>query len=122
MPWMTLSLLQERRLLRPVNRSGQRGSMLTDREMGLLGRTRELLIEYEGSASTAVSNQGRMNSKRALCLLLIFVVTLGAGLSSVAQTKELPKIVILATGGTIAGASGTGTQAGYTSGAVTIDS
>jgi L-asparaginase len=95
--------------------------MLTDREMALLGRTRELLIEYEGSASTAVSNQGRMNSKRALCLLLILVVTPGAGLSSVAQTKELPKIVILATGGTIAGASGTGTQAGYTSGAVTVD-
>jgi L-asparaginase len=32
-----------------------------------------------------------------------------------------PKVVILATGGTIAGAAATGTQAGYTSGAVTID-
>src|SRR6185436_6381059 len=30
-------------------------------------------------------------------------------------------VVILATGGTIAGAAATGTQAGYTSGAVTID-
>ena len=29
--------------------------------------------------------------------------------------------MILATGGTIAGAAATGTQAGYTSGAVTID-
>jgi L-asparaginase len=38
-----------------------------------------------------------------------------------AQTKK-PNIVILATGGTIAGAAATGTQAGYTSGAVTIDS
>jgi L-asparaginase len=37
------------------------------------------------------------------------------------QTKQLPNIVILATGGTIAGAAATGTQAGYTSGAVTID-
>ena len=37
-----------------------------------------------------------------------------------AQTKE-PNIVILATGGTIAGAAATGTQSGYTSGAVTID-
>jgi L-asparaginase len=37
-----------------------------------------------------------------------------------AQTKK-PNIVILATGGTIAGAAATGTQAGYTSGAVTID-
>src|SRR5262245_10221872 len=32
-----------------------------------------------------------------------------------------PNIVILATGGTIAGAAATGTQAGYTSGAVNID-
>jgi L-asparaginase len=38
---------------------------------------------------------------------------------SLAQTK--PNIVILATGGTIAGAAATGTQSGYTSGAVTID-
>src|ERR1700739_3001135 len=37
------------------------------------------------------------------------------------QGKQLPIIVILATGGTIAGAAATGTQAGYTSGAVTID-
>ena len=37
-----------------------------------------------------------------------------------AQAKK-PNIVILATGGTIAGAAATGTQAGYTSGAVTID-
>jgi L-asparaginase len=32
-----------------------------------------------------------------------------------------PNLVILATGGTIAGAAATGTQSGYTSGAVTID-
>ena len=37
-----------------------------------------------------------------------------------AQVKK-PNIVILATGGTIAGAAATGTQSGYTSGAVTID-
>jgi L-asparaginase len=37
------------------------------------------------------------------------------------QAKQLPNIVILATGGTIAGAAATGTQEGYTSGAVTID-
>jgi L-asparaginase len=37
------------------------------------------------------------------------------------QAMQLPNIVILATGGTIAGAAATGTQAGYTSGAVTID-
>jgi L-asparaginase len=39
---------------------------------------------------------------------------------AIAQTKK-PNVVILATGGTIAGAAATGTQAGYTSGAVTID-
>jgi L-asparaginase len=38
-----------------------------------------------------------------------------------AQQRK-PNIAILATGGTIAGAAATGTQAGYTSGAVTIDS
>src|SRR5213594_2437483 len=37
-----------------------------------------------------------------------------------AQTKK-PNVIILATGGTIAGAAATGTQAGYQSGAVTID-
>ena len=36
-----------------------------------------------------------------------------------AQRK--PNVTILATGGTIAGAAATGTQSGYTSGAVTID-
>jgi len=38
-----------------------------------------------------------------------------------AHAQRLPNIVILATGGTIAGAAATGTQAGYTSGAVGID-
>jgi L-asparaginase len=37
------------------------------------------------------------------------------------QPAKKPNIVILATGGTIAGAAATGTQSGYTSGAVTID-
>ena len=37
-----------------------------------------------------------------------------------AQTRK-PNIIILATGGTIAGAAASGTQAGYTSGAVGID-
>ena len=38
-----------------------------------------------------------------------------------AQQQRKPNIVILATGGTIAGAAASGTQAGYSSGAVTID-
>jgi len=38
-----------------------------------------------------------------------------------AAQRAKPNITILATGGTIAGAAASGTQAGYTSGAVTID-
>ena len=49
------------------------------------------------------------------------IATLALSLQvTVAQTKK-PNIVILATGGTIAGAAATGTQSGYTSGAVGID-
>src|SRR6476620_6973145 len=47
-------------------------------------------------------------------------VVLSAHLAVHAQARK-PNIVILATGGTIAGAAATGTQAGYTSGAVGID-
>jgi L-asparaginase len=50
----------------------------------------------------------------------LMVVILLATLAATAQQKE-PNVVILATGGTIAGVAATGTQAGYTSGAVTID-
>ncbi len=51
-----------------------------------------------------------------MILVLTFVT---ACQYSLAQTK--PNIVILATGGTIAGAAASGTQSAYTSGAVTID-
>ena len=59
-------------------------------------------------------------NRRTVSIFLAFVMLVGAS-ASVAQQKKLPNIVILATGGTIAGAAATGTQAGYTSGAVTID-
>jgi L-asparaginase len=49
------------------------------------------------------------------CVALVLSAPLAA-----TQTKK-PNVVILATGGTIAGAAATGTQAGYTSGAVGID-
>lgn len=49
---------------------------------------------------------------------LALVLTL-ATYAAAAQKK--PNVVILATGGTIAGAAASGTQAAYTSGAVTID-
>ena len=57
--------------------------------------------------------------------LSIFMLIIGSCKNSDAtngapQNKK-PNIVILATGGTIAGAAATGTQSGYTSGAVSID-
>jgi len=58
-------------------------------------------------------------NRKAVSNLLALMLLLSALCS--AQQKKLPNIVILATGGTIAGAAATGTQAGYTSGAVTID-
>ena len=54
-----------------------------------------------------------INFKKAAVVLLILV-------SATAYSQQ-KNIVILATGGTIAGAAGSGTQAGYTSGQVTID-
>jgi L-asparaginase len=57
--------------------------------------------------------------RAAFVLLKLFLlVSVQVGL---AQNKKLPNIVILATGGTIAGAAASGTQSAYTSGAVGID-
>jgi L-asparaginase len=53
--------------------------------------------------------------------LSALVLVLALIWQSAAQGKKLPNVVILATGGTIAGAGATGTQSAYTSGAVTID-
>jgi len=50
----------------------------------------------------------------------ILGVVLVLGCTNV-QTQQARQVVILATGGTIAGAAATGTQSGYTSGAVGID-
>jgi len=58
-----------------------------------------------------------MRSRRPQLVLFLVLVSVQY---AAAQTKKA-NIVILATGGTIAGAAATGTQAGYTSGAVTID-
>src|SRR6187397_1302248 len=54
------------------------------------------------------------NFTNMLMMLCLFI-----SISSFAQKK--PNVVILATGGTIAGAAGSGVQAGYTSGQITID-
>jgi L-asparaginase len=60
-----------------------------------------------------------MNTSRATPIAAIVTLIVSVGLVH-AQAKK-PNVTILATGGTIAGAAATGTQSGYTSGAVTID-
>src|SRR6187402_1488044 len=62
-----------------------------------------------------------MTPARKISLALLAVAVAGCVQAPAAQQKRKPNVVILATGGTIAGAAATGTQAGYTSGAVTID-
>src|SRR5690349_5545731 len=57
---------------------------------------------------------------RTLRYQLVLFLVLVSVQCAAAQAKK-SNIVILATGGTIAGAAATGTQSGYTSGAVTID-
>ena len=60
----------------------------------------------------------RLYSVRLLVLVIAVVVW---GHQNVSTVDHKANVVILATGGTIAGAAATGTQSGYTSGAVTID-
>ena len=49
------------------------------------------------------------------------IVVIAVSCQEAPTQRKKPNIVILATGGTIAGAAATGTQSAYTSGAVTID-
>src|SRR3982750_2239790 len=65
-----------------------------------------------------VTRNMKSTTTRRSLLVLFMIASVQCAL---AQGKK-PNVVILATGGTIAGAAATGTQAGYTSGAVTIDS
>jgi len=60
-----------------------------------------------------------MNSRNRP-LVVLFALLLFPFFLAAAQGNK-PNVVILATGGTIAGAAATGTQSAYTSGAVTID-
>ena len=53
--------------------------------------------------------------------LIVVLAVLVWGHQNVSTLDHKANVVILATGGTIAGAAATGTQSGYTSGAVTID-
>jgi L-asparaginase len=58
--------------------------------------------------------------KRIAVVLLILLVVVQVPLAQT-PAKKLPHIVILATGGTIAGSADSKTSVGYTSGAVTVD-
>jgi L-asparaginase len=58
-------------------------------------------------------------SRRKWALLVAFILGV-SGQNAFTQGKKA-NIVVLATGGTIAGAAATGTQSGYTSGKVTVD-
>jgi hypothetical protein len=62
-----------------------------------------------------------MKPKYRIPLVVFILFFFGGARQSASREKKLPNVVILATGGTIAGAAATGTQAAYTSGAVTID-
>jgi L-asparaginase len=60
-----------------------------------------------------------MTARKKSIVMMIVTVALCVELAPAQGRKA--NVMILATGGTIAGAAATGTQAGYTSGAVTID-
>src|SRR5215470_18030153 len=62
-----------------------------------------------------------MTSFRTTRAALVIVAVVASVPLAAATKAAKPNVVILATGGTIAGAAATGTQAGYTSGAVNID-
>ena len=62
------------------------------------------------------------NQPVALLLVLIVILAQGRALAQSAAPRDpLPTVVVLATGGTIAGAAASDVQAGYTSGQVGVD-
>src|SRR3954462_8365779 len=60
-------------------------------------------------------------SKSLLIVLAALVMQVGAAAAQPAATGQLPTVVVLATGGTIAGAAASDVQAGYSSGQVGVD-
>ncbi|MNF81222.1 L-asparaginase [compost metagenome] len=59
--------------------------------------------------------------KKAVIYLFLSMLTLQIQAQSNANSKALPRVIILATGGTIAGAGESSTRAAYTAGKVPID-
>src|ERR1051325_11836758 len=62
-----------------------------------------------------------MKLHRTNWLTISAIIVLATVQAAFAEANKKPNVLILATGGTIAGAAATGTQAGYTSGKVNID-
>ena len=62
-----------------------------------------------------------MRTSRKTSIVMVLTALLALGMTSISAQGKKPNVVILATGGTIAGAAATGTQAGYKTGAVGID-
>ena len=62
-----------------------------------------------------------MKRLRRTTPVTLMIVALAVSVQLASAQNRKPNVVILATGGTIAGAASTGTQASYKSGAVTID-
>src|SRR3954471_16683203 len=60
-------------------------------------------------------------SKSLLIVVAALVMQAGAAAAQPAATGQLPTVVVLATGGTIAGAAASDVQAGYSSGQVGVD-
>src|SRR5436190_4947253 len=63
-------------------------------------------------------------TRRSLVFLMLaaaIITALPSSLSAVAPQGSLPNVVVLATGGTIAGAAASDVQAGYTSGQVGVE-
>jgi L-asparaginase len=56
-----------------------------------------------------------------ILLLVLLAAALGAGSAATAQSKSLPRVKVLATGGTIAGAQASATDYGYKSGAYDVN-
>lgn len=82
--------------------------------------TSRILITFK------TSGMKKLNSLFFMLLVTTFIYTstiaqVQTTTNAPVQNKSLPNVVILATGGTIAGAAKSGAQAAYTSGQVTID-
>src|SRR5262249_28072457 len=124
--------------LRQGDRAGQRG--VQERQGHPRGHSREEGPDRAADHGAPGSHQadeperksvhrqmrrsGEMKIIRVACLMgvaVLIAATTTCAQSAKSQATKKPKVVIVATGGTIAGAAASGTSAGYQSGAVAVD-